>query len=251
MHRTITPEAEALIGVKLPVLDKGHVILLDVMGGDGAVCAAARTSYAGGTKTKREDRGLINYLMENDHSSPFEMVELKFHIKLPLFAFAQFVRHRTASLNATSARYSEMPDEFYIPDAKGWREQSAANKQAGGEALSEYMGTAITNLINRESTDAYKTYKSLIFRSVAREQARMVLPQNLYTEIVWKCDLRNLLGFLRLRLDWHAQKEIRVYAEAMAECVKAAAPMCYEAWEEHVRYAVKLSRSEAAEKGVA
>lgn len=250
MRPAITPEAEALIGQKLPVLDKGHVLLLDVMGSDAAVVQAARTSYGAGTKTVREDKGLINYLMRNDHASPFEMVSLKFHIKLPIFVFAQMVRHRTAKLNAMSARYSEMPDEFYEPHPDEWRGQDTVNKQgsAGFIQIERVPGDPMTatDCFPAYVAESYRLYQGMLRQGVAREQARMALPQNLYTEIVWKCDLRNLLNFLRLRLDWHAQQEIRVYAEAMAQCAKAVAPLCYEAFEEHVQHGRRFSRSEVA-----
>ena len=249
----ITPEAEALIGQVLPCLDKGHCILLDVMGGDNAIVSAARTSYQKGTKTLREDAALINYLMRNQQMSPFEMCELKFHIKLPLFVFAQLVRHRTANLNAMSARYSEMKDEYYMPSE--WRAQDAKNKQGSAglvvdaPALDEFGIPEQTGIgmFPTQVKDAHATYDLLLKQGVAREMARMILPQNLYTEIVWKMDLRNLHHLLGLRLDGHAQAEIRVYAQAMAMCAKAAAPMAYEAFEEHHLYAVRLSRSEAEE----
>ena len=242
MAHIVVPEAEALLDKELSVLDKGFVRLVDYMGGDQRVVQSARVSYGSGTKTVREDKGLINYLMRNLHTSPFEQVSLVFHIKLPLFVFAQMVRHRTAKLNSMSARYSVMEDEFYVPEPANVRGQSALNKQVGeGEVEgSEAIAAVFAEVCRRE----YGTYESLLEQGVAREQARMVLPQNLYTQIYWKCDLHNLFHFLRLRLDWHAQQEIRVYGEAMAKCAQAVAPLCYEAFEEHILHAQRFSRSE-------
>ncbi|HEY9722794.1 MAG TPA: FAD-dependent thymidylate synthase [Oscillatoriaceae cyanobacterium] len=242
MAHIVVPEAEALLDQELPVLDKGFVRLVDYMGGDARVVQSARVSYGAGTKTVREDRGLINYLMKNAHTSPFEQVSLVFHIKLPLFVFAQMVRHRTAKLNSMSARYSVMADEFYLPEAGEIRGQSAANKQVGE---GEVDGAEALQLVFRDVCEReYGTYEQLLDAGVAREQARMVLPQNLYTQIYWKCDLHNLFHFLRLRLDWHAQAEIRVYGEAMARCAQAVAPLCYEAFEEHQLHSVRFSRTE-------
>lgn len=242
MAHVVVPEAEALLDQELSVLDRGFVRLVDYMGGDARVVQSARVSYGAGTKTVREDRGLINYLMKNAHTSPFEQVSLVFHIKLPLFVFAQMVRHRTAKLNSMSARYSVMADEFYLPEPDEIRGQSAANKQVGE---GEVAGAEALQLVFREVCERdYAIYGSLLESGVAREQARMVLPQNLYTQIYWKCDLHNLFHFLRLRMDWHAQAEIRVYAEAMARCAQAVAPLSYEAFEEHLLHAVRFSRSE-------
>lgn len=242
MAHIVVPEAEALLDQELQVLDKGFVRLVDYMGGDARVVQSARVSYGSGTKTVREDKGLINYLMRNLHTSPFEQVSLVFHIKLPLFVFAQMVRHRTAKLNSMSARYSVMQDEFYLPEPANVRGQSAINKQVGeGEVDgAEAMAAVFAEVCRRD----YGIYEELIEKGVAREQARMVLPQNLYTQIYWKCDLHNLFHFLRLRLDWHAQQEIRVYGEAMARCAQAVAPLCYEAFEEHILHAQRFSRSE-------
>lgn len=246
MARITVPEADALIDVRMPVLDRGHVVLMDYLGGDARVAAAARTSYGAGTKSVREDRGLINYLIKNAHTSPLEQVSLVFHIKLPIFVFAQLVRHRTAKLNSMSARYSEMPDEFYEPTHEEIRGQGTANKQVGDGELHFSSRIAGNGSISAVGKNAYMHYRDMLEHGIAREQARMVLPQNIYTEIVWKIDLHNLMHFLRLRLDWHAQKEIRVYAEAMATCAQAVAPMCFAAFEEHVRHGARLSRTERA-----
>lgn len=244
MAHIVVSAAEELLDQELSVLDKGFVRLVDYMGGDARVVESARVSYGSGTKTVREDQGLINYLMRNLHTSPFEQVSLVFHIKLPLFVFAQMVRHRTAKLNSMSGRYSVMQDEFYLPDPANVRGQSAINKQVGeGEVDgAEALAAVFAEVCRRD----YGIYEDLLEQGVAREQARMVLPQNLYTQIYWKCDLHNLFHFLRLRLDWHAQQEIRVYAEAMAQCARAVAPMSYEAFEEHQLNGRRFSGTEMA-----
>lgn len=242
MAHIVVPEAEELLDKELPVLDKGFVRLVDYMGGDARVVQSARVSYGAGTKTVREDQGLINYLMRNAHTSPFEQISLVFHLKLPLFVFAQLVRHRTAKLNSMSARYSVMQDEFYLPEPGNLRGQSATNKQVGEGEIDG--AEAIASVFADVARKDYEVYESLLEQGVSREQARMVLPQNLYTQIYWKMDLHNLFHMLRLRMDWHAQQEIRVFAEAMATCAKAVAPLCYGAFEEHVLYGAKFSRTE-------
>lgn len=243
MHAT-APQADALIDQFHPVLDQGFVRLVDYHGNDERVVAAARVSYGGGTKTVREDQGLIHYLMRNAHTSPFEQVNLTFHIKQPIFNERQMGRHRTARRNEISGRYSVMKDEMYAPSAAELRAQSLKNKQVGEGALPEADAQLASELIAEHNRDAYATYQALLEAGVAREQARMVLPQNLYTEGYWQFDLHNLFHFLRLRLDWHAQAEIRAYAEAMAACAKAVAPLCYEAFETHVLNGARLSAYE-------
>jgi thymidylate synthase (FAD) len=224
------------------VLNKGFVRLVDWIGSDSRVVQAARVSYGKGTKTIREDSGLIDYLMRHRHTSPFEMVSFTFHIKLPLFVFAQLVRHRTASLNAKSARYSVMEDEFYIPEE--FRLQSMENKQGSDSVLSEETNQfAINSLINF-CDETYGDYEYLIQMGVAREQARMILPQNLYTEVYWTQNLHNLLHLLKLRLDPHAQQEIREYAEAIHEIITPIVPMSLDSWEKHVLDSVSLSKDE-------
>lgn len=244
MARSTVPEAEALLDQEIKVLDKGFVRLVDYMGGDERIVQAARVSYGAGTKSYREDRGLIHYLLRNDHTSPFEQVVLTFHAKMPIFVARQWVRHRTARLNEVSGRYSVMKDEFYVPEADQVRGQAKDNKQArsdeviaGAEGIVEQMRT--------EQQTAYAGYAALLEKGVARELARSNLPLSLYTEWYWQCDLHNLLHFLRLRLDSHAQYEIRVYAEAMAQCAQAVAPIAYEAFVEHKLGSVTFSRSEA------
>lgn len=247
MARHFVPAAEALLDQPAPVLDKGHVILLDYMGSDAAIVQAARTSYAAGTKTVREDSRLIHHLMRNEHTSPFEQVSLKFHIKLPLFVFAQMVRHRTAKLNAQSARYSIMEDEFFFPAIEDVRGQGKQDKQVGEGTVSPHVARVFLHSLTAICNTAYLEYERFVAdETIARELARMQLPQNLYTQIVWKIDLHNLFHFLKLRLDWHAQKEIRVYAEALARCAEAVAPMAWSAFEEYTLYGARMSRSEMA-----
>jgi thymidylate synthase (FAD) len=245
MARITVPEAEELLDKEFPVLDKGFVRLVDYMGSDARIVQSARVSYGSGTKTVREDQGLINYLIKNLHTSPLEQVELTFHIKAPLFVVAQWVRHRMASINSMSARYSVMKDEFYLPTPEQIRSQSNKNKQVGEGILELEMAQKAFEQITADSEHAYSTYETLLEDSVCREQARMVLPQNLYTQFYWKQDLHNLFHFLRLRMDWHAQEEIRAYAKVMATMAQAVAPMAYAAFEEYILHAVRLSRKEA------
>ncbi len=250
MAREIIPEAEALLDVEIPVLDKGFVRLVDYLGGDARIVQSARVSYGAGTKTVREDKGLINYLMRNDHTSPFEQVSLTFHCKMPIFVARQWVRHRTARLNEISGRYSVMRDEFYLPEASQIRKQSKNNKQGrSDETLSPQDAKQLLDQLEAEQTSIYENYEEMLESGLARELARMNLPLSLYTEWYWQIDLHNLFHFLRLRLDAHAQYEIRVYAEALAKCAQAVAPFAYEAFEEHSLHAVKLSRTECVALG--
>ncbi|MCC6403356.1 MAG: FAD-dependent thymidylate synthase [Fimbriimonadaceae bacterium] len=244
MARSTIPEAEALLDQEIKVLDKGFVRLVDYMGGDDRIVQAARVSYGAGTKSYREDRGLIHYLLRNDHTSPFEQVVLTFHAKMPIFVARQWVRHRTARLNEVSGRYSVMKDEFYVPKPQQIRGQSKDNKQARSDEVIE-GAEAIAQRMRNEQATAYAQYTDLLEKGVARELARSNLPLSLYTEWYWQCDLHNLLHFLRLRLDPHAQYEIRVYAEAMAKCAQAVAPIAYEAFTEHKLGSVTFSKSEA------
>ena len=245
MPRTVVQAAEVLIDQTIPVLDKGFVRLVDYMGGDDRIVQSARVSYGAGTKTYREDRGLIHYLMKNAHSSPFEQVQLTFHAKMPVFVARQWVRHRTARLNEISGRYSVMKDEFFVPAPDAIRFQSKSNKQGrSDEPLPEPESQAILQELQADQAQLYSHYQSMIEKNVAREIARTNLPLSLYTEWYWNIDLHNLFHFLRLRLDPHAQQEIRVYAEAMAACAKAVAPLAYEAFEEHVLGSVTFSRAE-------
>jgi thymidylate synthase (FAD) len=214
------------------------------MGGDQRIVQAARVSYGSGTKTYRQDRGLIHYLIKNWHTSPFEQVQLTFHTKMPIFVARQWVRHRTARLNEISGRYSVMKDEFYVPDPNQVSFQSSNNKQGRGDTLPFEEAQAIINAMEAEQRAVYDNYTSMIDKGVARELARSNLPLSLYTEWYWQIDLHNLFHFIRLRADSHAQYEIRVYADALAECAKAVAPIAYEAFEEHILGSVSFSRAE-------
>lgn len=223
-----------------PVLDKGFVRLVDFMGDDSSIVRAARVSYGSGTKSVREDAGLIDYLIRHEHSSPLEMVEFTFHLKLPLFVMGQLVRHRQANLNQMSARYSVMEDEFYLPE--NLRAQSSNNKQSSeGEVEDE---TSLIALMKVSADAAYRDYERLLSKNVGREMSRMILPQNLYTQVYWKQDLRNLLHLLRLRMDSHAQWEIQQYANAIYEIIKPIVPNTINSWENHVKDSVRLSRED-------
>lgn len=247
MARIAVPEADALLDQEIPVLDKGFVRLVDYLGGDQRIVQAARVSYGAGTKSFRQDRALIHYLLRNEHTSPFEQVILTFHTKMPVFVARQWVRHRTARLNEISGRYSVMRDEFYVPSADQMRGQSQDNKQArSDEALPDDVVGQILGEMKLDQASLYAHYEKMIDAGLAREVARVNLPLSLYTEWYWQIDLHNLLRFLHLRMDAHAQYEIRVYAEAMAKCAQAVAPLAYEAFEEHVLGAVRFSRSELA-----
>ncbi|WP_457637210.1 FAD-dependent thymidylate synthase [Oceanithermus sp.] len=228
----------------IKVLDKGFVRLVDVMGDDRRIVQAARVSYGEGTKTVREDAALIDYLMRNRHTSPFEMVEFTFHVKAPIFVARQWFRHRTASVNEISARYSVLKDDYYEPAPEELRAQSEVNKQAGEGPLPRAEADRAAALLAAAEREAYARYRELLELGVAREQARSVLPVGIYTEFYWKQDLHNLLHFLKLRLDHHAQAEIRAYARAVAGFVQRQVPIAWSAFEEHVLNAVSLSRRE-------
>lgn len=217
----------------IPVLDHGSVRLVDIMGDDDAIVQAARTSYGKGTKTVSEDAKLVDYLVRNRHTSPLEMVEFKFHCVMPMFVARQWVRHRTASINEYSARYSEVKDVFYVPHSSRVLGQGKANKQGSEGDLP--LGAKVTFIedVTRISKEAYEAYKLALESGVARETARILLPVNFYTEWYWKIDLHNLLHFLKLRLDKHAQYEIRVYAEAIARIVQAHCPVAWESFSRH------------------
>ncbi len=245
MSRKINSSAEAILDKEYKCLDKGFVRLVDYMGGDESIVQAARVSYGAGTKSVNEDRGLIRYLMRHLHTTPFEMVELKFHCKLPIFVARQWIRHRTANVNEYSGRYSIMKDEFYVPSADAIHFQSQKNKQGRDETEvpNETRQQIIDELLS-EQTTSYNNYEKFLELNIARELARINLPLSLYTEWYWKIDLHNLFHFLRLRLDEHAQFEIRVYADAMAEITKHVAPIAYEAFEDYILHSEKFSRLE-------
>lgn len=236
---------ENLIGKEIKCLDHGFVRLVDVMGDDGSIVQAARVSYGAGTKTVNEDRGLIRYLMRHKHSTPFEMVEFKFHIKLPIFIARQWIRHRTANVNEYSGRYSIMKDDFYLPDLDQIRPQSEMNKQGrSDETFSDEKANAIREKLGAVQKELYTEYESLLGEDLARELARINLPLSNYTEWYWKIDLHNLFHFLRLRIDSHAQYEIRVYGEAMAEIVKEIVPHAWEAFEDYSLNSANFSKPE-------
>lgn len=219
--------------------------LVDVMGDDSSIVQAARVSYGKGTKTVNEDRGLIRYLMRHKHTTPFEMVEFKFHVKLPIFVARQWIRHRTANVNEYSGRYSEMKDEFYLPSSEQIRTQSVINKQGrADETLPSEHTAEILDSTQAHYEASFELYQSLLEKGLTRELSRMVLPVANYTEWYWKIDLHNLFHFLKLRLDTHAQYEIRVYAEAMAELVKAIVPLAWEAYEHYMLNSIMLTQGE-------
>lgn len=239
------PAAEEILDQEFPVLDKGFVRLVDYLGGDQRIVQSARVSYGAGTKTYRQDKGLINYLLRNEHTSPFEQVIFTFHTKMPVFVARQWVRHRTARLNEISGRYSVMKDEFYVPAGDAVAPQSTDNKQGrSGDAFAPEEARAIQAELETQQTDAYQGYEALLERNVARELARINLPLSMYTEWYWQIDLHNLLHFLKLRMDAHAQYEIRAYAEAMFEIAQRVCPIATEAFDEHVRGGMSFSKSE-------
>ena len=220
-----------------PVLDHGFVRVVDYMGDDAAICQAARVSYGRGTKSVQNDEGLIRYLMRHWHSTPFEMCEVKLHVKLPVFVARQWIRHRTANVNEYSARYSILDREFYIPEPEALAAQSVINNQGRGEVLTGEEAEKVLRLLKNDSAQTYDHYEQMISqegqKGLARELARMNLPANIYTQWYWKVDLHNLLHFLRLRADSHAQFEIRVYADEICKLVGDWVPFAYAAFEDY------------------
>lgn len=238
-------EIKELLEKEFKCLNLGFVRLIDVMGDDSSIVQAARVSYGKGTKTVNEDRGLIRYLMRHRHTTPFEMVEFKFHVKLPIFVARQWIRHRTANVNEYSGRYSEMKDEFYIPELEQIRYQSQINKQGRSEeTLDENSSKEILQLLEANQLKSYEDYKVLLDKGLTREIARITLPLSNYTEWYWKIDLHNLFHFLKLRLDSHAQYEIRVYAESIANIVKVVVPLAWEAFEDYQLNSMYFSKQE-------
>lgn len=236
-----------LIGKQFEVLDHGIIEVVDYMGDDYAIAQAARTSYGKATKKVSTDQGLINYLWRNEHGTPFEMCELKVFMRLPIFVARQLIRHRTASVNEYSMRYSEPQDLFYCPELDQITFQATDNKQGRSKETDVYVAESFQEATKQQALDSmqlYKDYNDDAERRVARELNRINLPVSLYTQWYWKCDLRNLLGFLKLRMDSHAQYEIRVFANALAEVVKEAYPMAWAAFEEYTLHAIRLSRKE-------
>jgi len=247
--RPTVPALEALLFQPLPVLDHGFVRVIDYLGDDAAVVQAARVSYGRGTKRVSEDAGLIRYLMRHRHSTPFEMCEIKYHVKLPIFVARQWIRHRTANVNEYSARYSVLDREFYIPAPEHLAAQSATNRQGRGAALGGDEAERVLGLLRDDASRCYDDYAWMLNEDqpdparsgLARELARMNLTLNTYTQWYWKTDLHNLLGFLSLRADAHAQHEIRVYAEAMLGTLQAWVPITHAAFLDYRLGAITLS----------
>jgi len=243
--RTVSEGAEKHLYKVHEVLDHGFIRLIDYMGDDGAICQAARVSYGKGTKSVQNDEGLIRYLMRHWHSTPFEMCEVKFHVKLPVFVARQWIRHRTANVNEYSARYSILDREFYIPERAALAAQSTINNQGRGAPLSDAEAARVLEILKSDAARCYDHYEEMISeeskQGLARELARMNLPMNIYTQWYWKVDLHNLFHFLRLRADSHAQYEIRVYAEAIARVVADWVPAAWKAFEDYRMGGVTLS----------
>ena len=225
-------------------LDKGFVRLVDSMGGDDSIVQAARVSYGKGTRKVSQDRGLIRYLMRHRHTTPFEMVEFKFHAKMPIFVARQWVRHRTANINEYSLRYSEARDEFYIPDPEHIQFQSALNKQGRSGKVPKELTEKVRKYFSEISQRTFEMYQELNEAGLARELIRAILPVNLYTEWYWKNDLHNLLYFIGLRSDPHAQYEIRVYSDAMGTFVQDRVPFAWEAYQDYVVNGLRFSHVE-------
>jgi thymidylate synthase (FAD) len=252
-RRPTVPALEAMLFEAIPVLDHGFVRVIDYMGDDSAVVQAARVSYGRGTRAANEDRGLIRYLMRHRHSTPFEMCEIKYHVKLPIFVARQWIRHRTSNVNEYSARYSILDREFYIPSAGHLAAQSSTNRQGRGEVLEGQEATRVLDLLREDATRNYDHYVEMLNededgnprdparQGLARELARMNLTLNTYTQWYWKCDLHNLFNFLSLRADSHAQYEIRAFADAMLATVEAWVPIAYAAFRDYRMGAVTLS----------
>ena len=228
------------------VLDHGLVRVIDYMGDDAAITQAARVSYGRGTKAVQNDEGLIRYLMRHWHSTPFEMCEVKFHVKLPVFVARQWIRHRTANVNEYSARYSILDREFYIPAPEHLAAQSTVNNQGRGELLEGEEAARVLDILRDDAMRSYDHYEDMLSqegqKGLARELARMNLPANVYTQWYWKVDLHNLFHFLRLRADAHAQYEIRAYAEVMCQIVRDWVPLAYGAFEDYRLGGVNLSQ---------
>jgi len=245
--RQISDGAEEWLGKKIEVLDHGFVYLVDYMGNDQAIEQAARVSYGTGTRNVNETVGLIRYLMRHQHTTPFEMVELKFHAKMPIFVARQWVRHRTASINELSGRYSILDKEFYVPSPEVITTQSQDNKQGRGQALNVNTANKIRQLLIDDATRNYGHYASMLEEDgLAKELARMDLTLNFYTQWYWKANLHNTLRFLGLRMDPHAQWEIREYANAMSTIVRDSVPIAWKAFEDYQLNAVKLTSQEVA-----
>lgn len=246
MGHVLVNAAEEIMDKEIKVLDKGFIRLVDYYGSDSRIVQSARVSYGEGTKSTREDKALIDYLWKNEHTSPFEQVVFTFHCKLPIFVARQWIRHRTARVNEVSGRYSIMKNEFYTPTESAISFQSKDNKQGRStDEVPHALRKKVLDTINSIHNETYNKYETMVEDGIARELARISLPLSLYTEWYWQIDLKNLLHFLKLRLDAHAQYEIREYAKVMGDVVKRTCPLVWESFEEHTLHGVRLSRTEA------
>ena len=254
--RVTAPELEKILFEAIPILDHGFVRVIDYMGDDTSIVQSARVSYGKGTKKVSTDEGLIKYLMRHWHSTPFEMCEIKYHVKLPIFIARQWIRHRTANVNEYSARYSILDKEFYLPSPENLAAQSQSNRQGRGDVLEGEKAKQVLDLLKGDAEQTYNNYETMLNEKydgtiidestsgLARELARMNLTLNTYTQWYWKTDLLNLMNFLRLRADHHAQYEIRAYADAMLETVKKWVPITYEAFMDY-----RVGGTEVSSKG--
>jgi thymidylate synthase (FAD) len=255
--RVTSPELEKVLYEAIPVLDHGFIRVIDYMGDDSSIVQSARVSYGKGTKKVSTDEGLIKYLMRHRHSTPFEMCEIKYHVKLPIFIARQWIRHRTANVNEYSARYSILDKEFYLPAKEQLAAQSQSNRQGRGDVLQGKQAEEVLNILKDDATRTYDNYEKLLNErfdgtkidenkiGLARELARMNLTLNTYTQWYWKTDLLNLLNFLFLRADNHAQYEIRVYADKMLDTVKRWVPITYQAFMDY-----RVGAAEISSKGL-
>ena len=254
--RAVSPELEKILYDAVPALDHGFVRVVDYMGDDSSIVQAARVSYGKGTKQVSTDSGLIKYLMRHWHSTPFAMCEIKYHIKLPIFIARQWIRHRTANVNEYSARYSILDKEFYLPSSKNLAAQSTSNRQGRGDVLEGKQAEEVLKLLKSDAERTYDNYETMLNerfdgstinenkKGLARELARMNLTLNTYTQWYWKTDLLNLMNFLRLRADSHAQYEIRVYADIMLDTLKKWVPITYDAFMDY-----RVGGTEVSAKG--
>jgi thymidylate synthase (FAD) len=254
--RVTAPNLEKILYEAIPILDHGFIRVVDYMGNDTSIVQAARVSYGKGTKKVSTDAGLIKYLMRHWHSTPFEMCEIKYHVKLPIFIARQWIRHRTANVNEYSARYSILDKEFYLPKTENLAAQSQSNRQGRGDVLQGEQATKVLNLLKNDAEQTYNNYEMMLNErydgsvinekevGLARELARMNLTLNTYTQWYWKTDLLNLMNFLRLRADHHAQYEIRTYADAMLDTLKKWVPITYEAFMDY-----RVGGTEVSAKG--
>jgi len=254
--RVTASELEKILYEAIPILDHGFIRVVDYMGNDTSIVQAARVSYGKGTKKVNTDAGLIKYLMRHWHSTPFEMCEIKYHVKLPIFIARQWIRHRTANVNEYSARYSILDKEFYLPQQENLASQSQINRQGRGEVLKGEQAKRVLDLLKKDAEQTYSNYEEMLNErydgsvidenkvGLARELARMNLTLNTYTQWYWKTDLLNLMNFLRLRADNHAQYEIRAYADAMLDTLKKWVPTTYEAFMDY-----RVGGTEVSAKG--